>query len=411
MSLKKSPIQPRNSYTIRSKMKIFKRILLIIGLLMLIMIGVSVFGTMEDQVLGEGTVAGIREYDLKSLVAARTVKIIHHEGEFVESGEPLLEFDSRRNQDRIKVLKNEIKELDLEISVKTKALELLKKDPLPAYYRHTELELNTARERFARSEKELTVYRDLYKQRVVTRREFLQTELDYISNKMAVSRLEDDLQKVRSGMADGILSKAEEELRLLQQRRSSKEDEVAIMKAHQEDYVIRAPDAGIITDIPPRAGGYYDVGEIVVKFAANQNKKVVALIDEKQIYKVEPGQPVRIQCEQYNYLDYGYFYGTVEVVYQLPTMVNGINYYPVKILLTRERQPLRFGSRCNVTIVTGRERILALLLGIRSEDYWKRRGLALPKRKIRRKTVKEASAADSAGTSAEAPAESPVPQP
>jgi len=401
MPVKKGPAQNRTSYSIRSKLKIFKRILLLIGLLMLAMVVFAVFGSMEDQVLGEGTVAGIREYDLKSLVSARTVKILHHEGESVERGEPLLEFDSRRNQDRITILKNEIKELDLEISAKSKALELLKKDPLPAYYRHTELELNTARERLARSEKELEVYRGLYNQRVVTRREFLQTELDYLSNKMAVRRLENDLQKVQSGMAESILSKAEEELRLLQQRRSSKEDEVAIMEAHQEDYIIRAPDAGIITDIPPRAGGYYAVGEIVVKFAADQNKKVVALIDEKQIYKVEPGQPVRIQCEQYNYLDYGYFYGTVEAVYQLPTLINGINYYPVKILLTKERQPLRFGSRCNVTIVAGRERIMALLLGIRSKDYWKRRGLALPKR--RGKTVETAPAAPAVPAKKELP--------
>ena len=55
------------------------------------------------------------------------------------------------------------------------------------------------------------------------------------------------------------------------------------------------------------------------------------------------------------------------------------NYYPVKILLTDEKMPLRFGSGCEVTIITGRERIIAVLLGIRSRDYLARRGLVKSK--------------------------------
>ena len=65
----------------------------------------------------------------------------------------------------------------------------------------------------------------------------------------------------------------------------------------------------------------------------------------------------------------------MDFVYQLPIERDGINYYPVKILLTDEKQPLRFGSGCEVTIITGRERIIFALLGLRSKDYLKRRGL------------------------------------
>jgi len=42
-------------------------------------------------------------------------------------------------------------------------------------------------------------------------------------------------------------------------------------------------------------------------------------------------------------------------------------------VLTHEPQPLRFGSSCEVTIITGRERIIFALLGIRSKDFLKRR--------------------------------------
>ena len=129
----------------------------------------------------------------------------------------------------------------------------------------------------------------------------------------------------------------------------------------------------MLTDIPPRPGGFYERGEVVVKFSANQNKKVIALIDEKQIFKVAPGQKVRIYCQQYNYLDYGYFSGRVTNIYQLPVKENGVNYYPVRIVLSDEQYPLRFGAGCDVTIVTGRDRIIFVVLGLRGKGFWERR--------------------------------------
>lgn len=362
-----------NKSSLRYQIKIFKRILFVIFVLGISMVSVMVFGTMEDQVKGEGTVAGIREYSLKSLVSAKTVKIFHHEGEFVKRGETLLKFDDRNQRDNITVIKNEIKELEHQIHAKQKELELLKKDPLPAYYRHTKLQLDEAKEKLLRTEKEFQVYDQLYKQKVVTRREHLRVEMDYLSSRMAVQRLEKDWHKLEDGMAKIILSQAEEQLKLLTQKLQSKQDELKMAERRLEDYVMRAPDAGILTDIPPRAGGYYEKGETVVKFAANQNKKITGLIDEKQIYKVEPGQRVRIYAKQYNYLDYGYFEGRVSAVYQLPVEINKVNYYPVKIVLVGERFPLRFGSSCEITIITGRERIIFALMGIKSQGYINRR--------------------------------------
>ena len=369
----------QNRIRIREQLKVFRRIVYVILVLVIIMFSFMLFGHMDDEVMGNGTVTGIRDYDLKALVSARTVRILRYEGEFVERGEKLLEFDDRNQRDRITVLKNQVKELELDIAVKEKDFQLLQKDPLPAYYRHTRLQLKEAKERLARSEHEVEVYKKLYGQKVISRREFLKIEMEHLGNTMTVQRLEE-------GMAAEILDKAKQELVLLRQKRAGKLDELAMAERHLEDYVMRAPDAGILTDIPPRPGGYYEKGDVIIKFAANQNKKVIALISENQIFKVEPGQPARITSKQYNYLDYGYFHGKVDLIYQLPVEINGQNYYPVKIILTGEPQPLRFGSGCEITIITGRERIIFALLGIRSKDYLQRHGLDLRKKFTRSQT-------------------------
>ncbi|MDD3116373.1 MAG: HlyD family efflux transporter periplasmic adaptor subunit [Victivallaceae bacterium] len=361
--------------TIRRQLRIFRRIVITIFLLGVAMLMVMIFGTMEDQVKGDGTVTGIRDYYIKSLVNAKTVKIIRHEGELVHRGSELLEFDSRDLRDRIVMLKNDIKELNMEINVKDKALALLLKDPLPEYYRHTKLSLDEAETRLERSKYELEVYSKLYEQKVISRREFLKVEMEHLTNESKVRRLNEDWKKLQDGMAGEIIAKAEGELQLLRQRLNSKEQELKLSEQHMEDYIIRAPDTGILTDIPPRPGGYFEKGEVVIKLAANQNKKVIAMIDEKQIYKVVKGQKVRIASTQYNYFDYGYFDGQVQEVYQLPVDIKGTKHYPVKILLINEPQPLRFGSSCEVTIIAGQERIIFAMLGLRSKDYLKRRGL------------------------------------
>lgn len=359
--------------SVRNRFRVFRRIIAAILLIMLSIVAIMCFGSMDDAVEGSGTVVGIREYDLKTLVSAKTVKIYHHEGEEVKRGALLVEFDSRDQHDKIATLKHELEELLHEQKVKEQSLKILRKDPLPDYFRHTKLQLEEAKERFARNEHELKVYNDLFMRKAITRREFLRVELDHLNSQMTLRRLQEDWKKLQSGMAKDIINRAEKELALLKKRIEGKKLDISIAVKKLEDYKLYAPDAGVLTDIPPRAGGFYARGEVVVKFSANRNKKVIALIDEKQIFKVEPGQKVRIYCQQYNYLDYGYFEGRVTDIYQLPVKHKGTNCYPVRIVLSNEEYPLRFGSGCDVTIITGRDRIISVILGIRGKGFWERR--------------------------------------
>ena len=375
---------------VRNRFRVFRRIVVAILCLFMTIVLIMCFGRMDDVVEGRGTVVGIREYDLKTLVSAKTVRIYHHEGEEVKRGDILVEFDSRDQRDKIAMLKHELEELLHEQEVKEQSLKILRKDPLPDYFRHTKLQLEEAKERFARNEHELKVYTDLFNRKAITRREFLRVELDHLNSNMALKRLNEDWKKLQSGMAKDIVIKAEKELELLKKRISGKRKEIDLATKQLEDFKLVAPDVGVLTDIPPRPGGFYERGEVVVKFSANQNKKVIALVDEKQIFKVAPGQKVRIYCQQYNYLDYGYFTGQVTDIYQLPVKDNGVNYYPVRIVLSDEQYPLRFGAGCDVSIVTGRDRIMFVILGLRGKGFWDRRKQKLQevKSNLQKRSVK-----------------------
>lgn len=355
--------------SVRNRFKVFRQIIYCILFLLAVIFMVMCLGSMEDVVEGSGTVVGIRDYDLKTLVSAKVSKVYRHSGEEVAAGELLLEFDAQEQKDKIALLEHELQELLQELSVKEQDLVILRKDPLPEHFRHTRLHLDEAKAREERHRQLLDIYTRLFKSKTITLHTYLDAELAHLNSVMTLRRYEDDWAKVQSGMAQDILAKAEKEYELLKKRIASKRKEIEVAVGQLENYKLYAPDAGVVTDIPPRAGGYYSRGEVVVKFSANQNKKVIALVDEKLIFKVKPDQQVRIYCQQYNYLDYGYFSGKVTDIYQLPVEKDGINYYPVRIVLDTEEYPLRFGSGCEVKIVTGHDKILWVMLGLRGERF------------------------------------------
>lgn len=364
---------------LQRQLKTFRRIIGVIVILLFAMLGAAIFGKMDDEVSGDGQVAGIREYELKTLVSANTVEICKHAGEEVKAGELLLRFDDRDQRDEIARIKHEIKELETAIQIKEKELDILQKDPLPAHFRHTENLLREAKEKLSRSQIELNAYSTLYKQNAISQKEFIRVEMEHLSNKMNAERLEEDWTKLQKGLVQEILDKAAYQLQLLRQQLAGKLTELKSAERHLEDYILLAPDDGIVTDIPPRPGNYYTKGDVVIKFSANKTKKIIALISENVVYKVEPGQAARISSSQYNYLDFGYFSGEVEFVYQLPVTIEGHRYYPVKLLLKDETYPIRFGSGCKVTILTGQERILFVLMNLNSKDYLKRRSKTIKK--------------------------------
>ncbi|MBQ9772616.1 MAG: efflux RND transporter periplasmic adaptor subunit [Lentisphaeria bacterium] len=365
---------------IKEQLRFFRHIIWFVLILFIVLVLVITIGHMDDEVNGVGNVEGVRQYEIKTLVSAKITAVYKHSGETVQRGEKLVQFDDRNQRDVIKKIKNEIKTMEIALDVKLRDLEILQRDPLPTHYRHTKLRLQEAEERCQRSEKEVEVYRELFLKKAITRREFLKVEMDHLADKMNLARLQEDWRTLETGLAKVIVAKAKEEIRLMRQQLENKRELLRMEERRLEDYTILAPDSGIVTDIPPRPGNYYTKGDVVVKFSANQYKKVVALVNENQVYKVKPGQKARIISTQYNYLDYGYFYGEVDYVYQLPVEVNGRKFYPVKLILKEEPYPLRFGSSCEITILTGRERILFVLLGIKSEDYMKRRKEGLKRR-------------------------------
>jgi multidrug resistance efflux pump len=349
---------------IHHKLKVFRwligfTLVLIIGAITLLMLG-----SMEDSVQAQGRLEGIREYRFRSMVTSKVLEAPGSEGDVVKRGDVLLRFDPRKIDDQILLQGNVIAELNARIQVKQEEYAILLKDPLPTHYRHALIALEELRKRTQKSKQELEIYARLFERKVVSRREYQKIELEHLTNSSQLKRAESDYKKVREGLGGKILAKAKCELDLLRLMLVGEKKKKDMLISHLEDYEIKAPETGIITSLPYKPGAYVQTGDIAIAMAATKQKKFVAMVSEKQIYKIQPGQKVRIVSSQYNYFDYGYFGGEVIDIEQLPIKQDKTNFYPVKILVTHEPQPLKLGSTSKIEIIVGRDRIISCLLGL-----------------------------------------------
>jgi HlyD family secretion protein len=350
-------------YNFRKTFKIFRYMIVVLFVFLLLIIAILIFGYMENTVTGRGVFEGFREYQLKSAVLSRIKTVVKREGERVKKGEVLLRLDDRDLREKIELLKNRIEELKSEIDVAEAEFAIKQHDPLPKEYRHTRIALQTAELRYKKSEIEQEMFQKLYDRKVISLLKLQQTQLKHLTNINDLKTKRKDYITLENGLAKKIIAKAASELALLKTKLISKKSEFRLLFKHLDDYVFSSPDDGIIRYIPPKPGAYVVPGDTLVRVATVDKKKFTVYVDEKQIFRIQEGQNTRIASSQYNYLEYGYFEGTVLHIGGMPELRAGQNYYPVKIMLTKEPQALRLGSTGEAYIATGKARIIFCLSG------------------------------------------------
>ena len=425
--MKKAP-KDENRLNFQRQLKIIRWVVLVLVLVMIgVIIGTFIF-SMNDECSGRGTFEGWRTYNMKSSVKSRITKINFHDGEYVKAGEVMLELDSSDLQEAIAGVEANIKELQAALALKKAALDLeasdlrdniervraniaeltaelyaaqtslllLKHNPLPEEYRHTEIALEERRVMLETSRQKLEAYKNLKDRGAMAQLNFLDHQTDVTRNEKELEKLKKDFAIVSGGLAQKITAEAEAKLKLLATKIENRKKELALLekkmheyrfarsqaeialletritnrkleleqlKSKMSEYRFVAPEDGIIASIPTKPGTYVEPGMSVVQFAAGQERKFIAYVDEVEIFKIEEKQSVRIASSQYSTYEYGYFQGEVMYIGELPVERAGRVYYPVFIRVTHEPQPLRLGSSGEAKISTGRDRIIRTIMG------------------------------------------------
>ncbi|OGV35542.1 MAG: hypothetical protein A2020_06980 [Lentisphaerae bacterium GWF2_45_14] len=346
------------------KFKVFRVLMFAASFLMTIILLILFLGKMEETVFAEGVVRGLDDYELRTQVNSRIKAICKDLGESVKKGDIIIELDSRKLTDEIEIHKNLTDELEAELSVKRKSLIVLRNDPLPRYYKHSEIALEERLKQFDKSKEKLEIYKGLRNKKVVSKVEFDRIEKEYFTEKAELEKAREDHETVMDGLGEKILKSAESEIKLLEVKLQNKKKQLSLLEDHLSDYIIKANDNGVVTFMPYRKGRYVEEGEVIAKMSTVKQKKLVVYVDERQIFKVKTGQEARISSRSYDKFTFGYFPGRVIQIAELPEKRDNNFCYPVEILITEEPYNLKLGSTAETLIVTGSERIITALLGL-----------------------------------------------
>ena len=82
-------------HSFQTKLKVFRKLVLIIFCLLALGTGLVLLGKMDDIVYGRGVIEGLREYEIKSTVQSRITALHFRPGDNVRKGDLLLEIDDR----------------------------------------------------------------------------------------------------------------------------------------------------------------------------------------------------------------------------------------------------------------------------------------------------------------------------
>ena len=117
---------------------------------------------------------------------------------------------------------------------------------------------------------------------------------------------------------------------------------------------------------------YVARGKVAAVIASGTRVRAIARISANMIRKVKPGQSVRVTSDVYNKYQYGDFNGVVKWIGDVPlrtTTESSEILYPAEVELDPEGYVLKYGSRVELSIITGKQPAIYALLNMSDEDF------------------------------------------
>ena len=363
----------------KSKLNLRIRIFAIFGFIVafLMLCGViSLFLIeIEDVIYADGKIMPEMPNDIVGHVDGRVVNLNCQEGDDVKQGDVIAVIDSIQYEEEYVSSNSAFRELVAELEVKKAELAALERNPLPKEFWYAETNLNECKEKATMSSDRLERYMRLFKINAISQKDFESTKIENIEALAALSRALENQSKVKSGLGEKYIEKAQRDIDLVQAKLDGRKAARDLAAKHIAECKIIAPAAGRIVNMPCKYTMYVEKGKVAVKLATGAMLKGIAYVDEGVVRKVRKGQDVRISSGVFNRFEFGNFYGKVDRIRDVPEEMKSSNSmkYPVEIIVDPEGRTLKLGSSAQFAIVTGHEPVIYSMLGISKEDFKRQR--------------------------------------
>jgi multidrug resistance efflux pump len=188
-----------------------------------------------------------------------------------------------------------------------------------------------------------------------------------------VAQAERRLEMVRAGAESArkefARDRAEQLSRLSARRRDldAARKSIALLRRDREESVVRAPAAGVVTQVLVRPGDVVEPGRPLLALAGQAGFQVDGLVGAADIGRVRPGMKARVMLDAFDSMADGALPATVSFV-SPDAQTAGARGPAFAVRMTLDRAELRGGGRVKLgmtgraDIVTGRERLLWVMV-------------------------------------------------
>ncbi|GAB3331590.1 HlyD family type I secretion periplasmic adaptor subunit [Larkinella ripae] len=278
--------------------------------------------------------------EVKATTGAIVEKVLVKEWESVRQGQPLFQLQSETLNTKQRLLDQQRQEKQSFIKdlhqLTTKSWKEVSGLTAPLYrqqyaqFRAIVEESWHAQEKLKR---EYLTSQSLFNQKVIARLEY---EDALYAHKASMARYNSLVEQQRSDWQTDLT----QSLRDL----TGLESEAEQLREQQSLYVLKAPVAGTASQLAGRyAGSYVQPGDVLAVVSPDSTLIVESYVSSKDIGLVQPGQPIRLQVDAFDYNQWGLLTGKVLDIANDFTMSEGQPVFKVRCQLDRNYLTLSNG--------------------------------------------------------------------
>ncbi|MCI0922099.1 HlyD family secretion protein [Sphingobacterium rhinopitheci] len=267
---------------------------------------------------------------LISLVSGRVIESkINRNNQKVQKGDTLLVIFSNDLQNKLELNQNMEAEYNQHISDLKSLLARKYINIKSVLYK---LELASMQQRISEVKSQATLAKlDLERNKILVKQGII-SQAEFDKGKYTYEQLQNQISSIEKQQVAQWSSKLIE----LQQKHKSIESDLQSLHIDNENYVIKAPQSGTVTNFTGvQQGSQVIQGQEILDISPEENLIAECMIPPNAIGYIRKNQNVRFQIDTYNYNQWGFLNGTVQ----------DIDYN----LISNQQTGTYFKIRCNIT--------------------------------------------------------------
>ena len=291
--------------------------------------------------------AGVTE--VKSPAGGLIRKVYKSEGDSINEGELIVEFDTRKAEEEIKNTTKQLKEIELTYKSGLRAMEAKKSAIVKS--------LETNKNILGRMEV-------LQSQGAVEENTLLQQRDKVFSMQVQIQEVVEQIVQNKSNY-----ERTKSELEARQQQSM-------IQKQYEQVF---ATTEGIAFQVAASTNGVLPIGETIMKIVPQKNLKGEVSITNKDIGFVRLGQKTQVRVDAFNFTQFGYLNGIIYSIgadAEMPNENNSTFTFPVDIEQARNylmtngiKIPLKSGMSITANIKLREKRLISVVSDIFNNNY------------------------------------------